>query len=273
MASFDALFKFRAQDRPIVVACIAAARRRSRTFGVRIRSELSKENYGYIFFNGQTYALDILLERLRRDLPTIAEATPCERTPRDRRRVANGFVDILNRYRGGLYERYEETWVPTLRAKRTAAYSLPHQLFPFDAPSLQHRLFVTEDMLASWHYDEVAPEVLIEEIHTAAELLLEASVNRRSKRLSFAQLVDAAHQRKLLRAYPTDDVWPPEVDPAGTLEDHCNDFGRVLLLDLKNHRKEIRHRGAPGASDWLAKNFWPVVSLLEHLAIHAKDAV
>lgn len=271
MASFDALFKFRTADRALVDACLAATRRRSKKFGVRIRSRVSEYNYVYVLFDGQTYALDILLERLRRDLPTIAEATPCERTPRDRRRVALGLVDILNRYRGGLYERYGEDWVPTLRAKRAAAYSLPHEVFPYEAPSLQDRLLVTMDMLASWHYDEVAPEVLVEEIHTAAELLLEASVNRRAKRLSFAQLVDAAHERRILHAYPADYVWPSTIDPSTGIEDRLNDFGRTVLLGLKDQRKESKHRGAPGAAEWLSRNFWPVVSVLEHLALHAKD--
>ena len=53
---------------------------------------------------------------------------------------------------------------------------------------------MTMDLLASWQYEEVSPEVLLEEIHTAAELILEASVNRRAKKLSFAQLVERAER-------------------------------------------------------------------------------
>lgn len=66
---------------PIVRACFAAIRLRARKLGARVKTEVYEDG-AYICFNANAYVLDILLERLRRDLPTIAEATPSERSPR-----------------------------------------------------------------------------------------------------------------------------------------------------------------------------------------------
>jgi hypothetical protein len=115
LAGFDAVFRFRANDRPVLDACLSASRRRARLFHVRFASQVRGEE-AYVRFDGQTYALDIYLELLRRDLPTIGEATPATRGPEGRRRLALGLIDIVNRYRGGLYERYPDEWLPTLRA-------------------------------------------------------------------------------------------------------------------------------------------------------------
>lgn len=274
MAGFDATFRYLPQDGEVIEACLAAAKRRARVFHVRFRIERPAEEVVYLKLGGQTYALDIFLERLRRDLPTIAEASPnASRSPAERRRVALGLVDVLNRYRGMLYDSHPEEWVPTVRAKRDPILALPHEIVPTKASTLlQARMFVTMDMLASWHYREVAPEVLLEEIHTAAELLLTACVNRRSKRLSFRQLVDLAHARNLLTA----SVNPDDTERVRLLRvatgwaEAMNDIGRDVLLSLKDCRKDVRHRGAAGAEEWLTRHFWDAASILEELARHAR---
>ncbi len=204
-------------------------------------------NGGYIELNGQTYALDILLERLRRDLPTIAEATPSERPPAARRRTANGLVKILSRYRGQMYDRYGEGWLPTLRGRSVPVTGVIHDLFPRDAPRLADRLLVTMDLLASWHFDEVAPAVLLEEMHTAAELMLKSLGLPRSKRLSFAELVDAADKAALIRA-----------DVAETLH------------SMKTVRARVKHRGSSDAKDWLDIHFWDGAAALEALSARVR---
>ncbi|BDZ55409.1 hypothetical protein [Agromyces marinus] len=96
MAGFDATFHVSEGDLPVVRACFAAIRRRARKLRVRVSTTVLAGT-AYIALNGQTYALDILLERLRRDLPTIAEATVSGRTASARRKTANGLIEILNR--------------------------------------------------------------------------------------------------------------------------------------------------------------------------------
>lgn len=107
MAGFDATFRVSPRDIPLVRGCFDAIRLRARKLGARIETKVYEDG-AYICFNGNTYVLDTLLERLRRDLPTIAEATPTERSPAARRRTANGLVEILNRYRGMMYDRHDE---------------------------------------------------------------------------------------------------------------------------------------------------------------------
>ena len=163
-----------------------------------------------------------------------------------------------------MYDRYPENWVPTLRAKRSPVYMLPHVLYAQDAPSIQGRLNTAMDLLASWHFEEVAPEVLVEEIHTIAELLLERNINLRAKRLSFAELVNAASARGVFLYY-----WysaPSELDAIEQI-----DKATELLIGLKDVRKNVRHRGADGAREWLDVHFWDAASLIEDLSGTARD--
>jgi hypothetical protein len=102
VAGFDATFRFHPGDHDLIAALMFAARRRARTLRVRWHSALDAEGNGYCSMDGNTFRLDMLLERLRRDLPTIAEASPSGRhTPLQRRRLANGLCDILCRSRVG----------------------------------------------------------------------------------------------------------------------------------------------------------------------------
>lgn len=246
MAGFDAAFRVSPRDVPLVRACFAAIRLRVRKLGVRVAAR-SLEDGAYIEFSGQTYALDILLERLRRDLPTIAEATQSERAPSARRRTANGLVEILNRYRGMMYDRYDEDWIPTLRGRSVPVTGVIHDLFPRDAPHLVDRLMVTMDLLASWHFDEVAPEVLLEEIHTAAELMLKSLGLVGAKRMSFAELVDSAHAAELIR-----------------------DDARETLMTMKTTRARVKHRGSSDAREWLDTHFWDAAAALEVLSAEVR---
>jgi hypothetical protein len=264
----DACFRFGSKDEAIVRACLAAARRRARILGIRrFRSGVRDigQAVAFIEIDGNTYALDIFLERLRRDLPTIAEATSSHRSPASRRALALGLIDILTRFRLSMYDRYDEDWIPTLRARRQPAYTLPHQLWT-DNPALQARLSVTSELMADWHFGEVAPPVLLEELHTAAELILEELVNRRSKRHSFQELVELAVKACVFSPYPHDAGLTARYRAGAG----CSPFEadrRDLLVSLKNVRKEVRHRGADSAQAWLDQNFWDVASLLEAMSL------
>jgi hypothetical protein len=223
--------------------------------------------------DGNSFQLDVFVERLRRDLPTLAEATTSSRAAEGRRRVGLGLADIIGRYRGSLYDRHPEEWVPILRARRSAISVPPHFLETPKAPRLQDRLFITADLLTAWHFGEVAPEVLLEEIHTAAELLLTGWVGSRRNDLSFKDLVQRAATAGILRfpfLFPAD--WP-EVRDVGPdqLKRLSTERARELLLSMKDQRKHSKHRGAAGAQEWLDQHFWHVVGVLEYLAPHARD--
>lgn len=263
MAGLDAPFRYLPGDKPVVEALLAAARRRARVLRLRAYRSHLDDGIAAVSVDGNTYALDVYLERLRRDLPTIAEAVPSRRTPAARRRVGLGFVEILTRYRGGMYDRYDETWLPTLRARTQPAYSLPHLLFAADE-HLQPRLLATSDVLASWHFDEVDPAVVLEEMHTAAELMLKALVKRRAKEMSFAQLTEAALQARLFSPYGGDRRWRQEHQHEPLLPHEL--ARRDLLLSLKDTRKRVRHDGADLARAWLEDHFWDAAGLLELLA-------
>lgn len=108
------------------------------------------------------------------------------------------------------------------------------------------RLLVTMDLLTSWHFDEVAPEVLLEEMPTAAELMKSFGIPG-ARRMSFAELVDAAHNAGRLRG------------------DH-----RETLLSVKTTRARVKHRGSTDARGWLAAHFWDGARALEALSTEVR---
>lgn len=263
VAGFDAVFRFAPGDEALLRACLDAARRRARTLQLRQFRSRVYENYVCgIALDGNGYALDIYIERLRRDLPTVAEATPTGRSPTSRRHLALGIIDIISRSRLGMYDRYEDDWLPTLRARREPAYVLPHQLY-CEVEWLSDRLAVTMDLLASWHFGEVAPPVLVEEMHTAAELLLTELLPKRAKRLSFAEMVEAALAAGQLARV---DVGSLERYRQGKSYADQELESKGLLLSLKDVRKGVRHRGAGDAEAWLKENFWQTAAALEQLS-------
>jgi hypothetical protein len=278
LAGFDASFRYTSTDEPTLSSMLAATRRRARVLQVSVQSTVANGG-AYIAFNGNTYQLDFLLERMRRDLPTIAEAAPPgRRRPSERRELALGLIDILWRYRLSLYDRYPETWVPTLRRRTKPAYMLPHDLFTHGAPSLQDRLFITMEMLASWHFDEIAPEVLVEEVHTASELLLRRSVKGAEDRQKFPDLVKEARRQELLHSSPERRNLPPKIVKRlpglsrNEYSDLVQDYGRDLLLELSGVRNSHRHQGiGPDSRAWLSAHFWEITRLLERLSTHAQD--
>jgi hypothetical protein len=265
VAGFDATFRFHPGDHDLIAAMMLAARRRSRALRVRWHSALAAEGNGYCSMDGNTFRLDMLLERLRRDLPTIAEATQSDRhTPVQRRRLANGLYDILCRSRAMYYDRYyredQPEYVPRIRRLRSSEVWPVHQLWVGAThPDLAARLGVTEEIMASWVLDEVAPEVVLEEMHTAAELMLMRLMGKR-RAPAFAELVEAAKKAGHLEM-PLAFAYDLDLEDSGRF-DHAAD----LLTSLKDHRKRTKHQGTDEARAWLDKHFWAAGAVLEHLA-------
>ncbi len=131
---------------------------------------------------------------------------------------------------------------------RTRWYYPPYE---FECPTIPHldaRLSITLSVLVGWSFGEIAPEVVLEELHTACELTLEELVNKRAKKLSFAELTEKAHIDGHLEKQ-----WATDHDPV------------ALLTSLKDLRKDVRHRGASGSADWLREDWEHVAILLERL--------
>jgi hypothetical protein len=117
MSGFDAAFSYRPDDEALVRALFAAGRRRARRLHVGWRSEINP-GYAYVAMDAAGFDIDMLLERLRRELPSVAEGVnSASRTPDQRR-------DILGRFRMSLYDRYyreKGDHLPRLRGLRRQA--------------------------------------------------------------------------------------------------------------------------------------------------------
>jgi hypothetical protein len=151
-----------------------------------------------------------------------------------------------------------------LRGVTDTSYSYPP--YDYSCPGsrrLQARLSITEELLVGWNFQEIAPEVLLEELHTACELVLEELVNRRAKRLSFAQLIAKASDSGLLDFGLRGSGLPD----SGLLLSLLGETtpAVALLTELKDLRKDVRHRAAEGARPWLDEHWEEVAILLERL--------
>ena len=259
MAGFDAAMTFDPKHARLISEMLAAARRRARATFVRWHCRLDAQSgHLYVRLDGNTFQLDIFLERLRRDLPTIAEAVPAGGRPAWRRKFGLGFVDILMKYRCSFYDRYDETYVPRLRAtSQTAVWPVLSLWMGERHRDLWARLAVTEEIMSRWLLDEAPPEVVVEELHTAVELMLTRWLGK-TRPPAFKDLVDRAAAAGILPGI--DDLQFQYPDPADALD------GGALLIALKDLRRDLKHKGYGEARPWLSKHFWPLGTVLEHLA-------
>lgn len=264
MGGMDWYCRFDARDGPVVDAMRAAGRRRARTLNLRWSSSVEEDVCGVIV-DGGWWAIDLLIARLARDLPTICEAISLDhRGPSERRGLGRSFAHIAAQHRFGEPDFHPEDWLPRLVNRSAPPWDAT--VFGFgapNAPDLEARLDVTARMMVDWEFEEVAPEVLLEELHTAAELCLKRALWGHFKRQgSFAENVELADERDLLLL---PDVrlnrWSlraREHDKTTTVKD--------LLLSLKDARKVARHEARDTAYAWLQE--WVVAAgeVLEVLA-------
>jgi hypothetical protein len=117
--------------------------------------------------------------------------------------------------------------------------------------------------MMSWALDEVAPEVVLEELHTAAELILMRLVEKR-RAPAFAELVEAARADGHLE-------WPLGMHYADDAPEQIDDMAD-LLISLKDHRKRAKHQGSDEARAWLTVHFWPAGVVLERLCDRLQKA-
>lgn len=264
MAGYGGTFAFDPQDHDLLDGLRSVIRRRARATHVQFRCTIERAGRCSYTFVGNTVGLDLLLNRLRRDLPTSAEAMATGRSAATRRRLANGLTDILVRQRLEFHDRFLEDHVPMLRGRSdqiaAGVFGLPR-----DAVALFPRLWITDDILASWLMNEVPAEVVIEEISTAAEVLLRA-VLRESGASSFTDVVESARQRRILDS-PERGGADARDDTA--LGDVAGEAGVDLLAELAAEREPARRRGAPAAAEWIGTNLWPAAHVLQQLAAAA----
>lgn len=246
MAGFDFGFRHSAEQADFVDVCLSIAKSRARQMGLRWRVSREPEGEIWCTVDGNGQKMVLLGRILERDLPIACEALlESNYPPIKRRRIGLGFAD--------LYLRGMDTTSDDVRDLRPVAST--HFYFPLfelreivSSGNVSARLAVTEDVLAEWALAQVAPALVLEELHTACELVLQTLVGATGRRLSFAELVDRAADRSLLDWHT-----PNGSDP------------RTLLIELKDFRKHARHRAQDGYEQWLEEKWQEVAEVLERL--------
>jgi len=256
VAGFDFEFEYHPTQEALLEVCLAAAKSRARKLGVSWRVARLPNGHVRCTVDGNSRRLDLLAHALERDLPLVAEgAHHCHLPTSRRRQLGTGFADLYGRGRD-IHSDGPWQWRGATQAK---SYFSPYDATDRSThPTLDARLAVTESILIDWCFERVPAVVLLEELHTACELLLEHLINQRSKRRSFAELVDLADGAGLLRH--------PMFEPGALARDAPTENGRDLLLQLKDYRKNARHRADTTFEQWLTASWETVALLIEHLA-------
>lgn len=270
MGGMDWQASFDARDRPLVEAIRAAGRRRSRRLDVRWRSCIA-DDVVTVVVDGRWWLIDLLLARLARDLPLLCEGVDvAHRSPEARRGLGRSFAHIAAQHRFAVPDRMPEGWVPRLRARGAEPWSTAPFIFECPgAPDLEPRLEITERIIVDWEFGEVASDTLIEELHTAAELVLKRVNHGRHRRQgSFSEEVALAETNGALNL-------PSVYAVKGSIRARAHNETRTpseLLVELNRVRVDSKHRGVSRSEDWLEK--WGVGAgeVLQHLASKARTA-
>lgn len=255
MGGTDVEFTYDVEDAPLVRAFVAATRRRAQKAGVRQwrsrRRDGDPPSY-YLSVDGHSSRFALLAQKIERDLPIVAEAVELNhRDLRARRHLANGFVHIYATYGYG-----SEDEIPHLQPRPRVEFQwVPHLISYPAVPRVDARLAITERFCVDWYFGEVPGPTMLEELHTAAELLLSFAVGEAGSQKAFSTIVsDAAKAGLLRRCVQLGEPGVP-FDP--------DEVATSLLLSLKEVRREVRHRADPRADEWLRSNFFDVVYVLE----------
>ena len=261
MAGTDLEFTYDDDDDPLISMFVAATRRRARTAGIQTfrssRIVVGGRRGYYISVDGRSWRFSLLAQKLERDLPLLAEAIELpHRSLRDRRRLANSFVTAYAH--GGYGSDEDEEQVPHLRPMTHVGFQwVPHLITYPAAKHIDQRLAVTEKFCVDWYFGEIPGPTMLEELHTASELLLSHAVGDTENRGHFPGLVDRAASAGLLDRCV-------QLPTRGNLV--ARDRAQRLLQEMSDVRREVRHRGDPSAEAWLRTNFSALVYILETIS-------
>ena len=261
MAGTDLEFTYDDDDDPLISMFVAVTRRRARTAGIQTfrssRIVVDGRRGYYISVDGRSWRFSLLAQKLERDLPLLAEAIELpHRSLRDRRRLANSFVTAYAH--GGYGSGEDEEQVPHLRPMTHVGFQwVPHLITYPAAKHIDQRLAVTEKFCVDWYFGEIPGPTMLEELHTASELLLSHAVGDTENRGHFPGLVDRAASAGLLDRCV-------QLPTRGNLV--ARDRAQRLLQEMSDVRREVRHRGDPSAEAWLRTNFSALVYILETIS-------
>jgi hypothetical protein len=239
VAGFDYEFKFAVDLVDLVASALAAQRRRARHLGLTMNARNAGPGQVIVQINGNSRRMDVLGYRLAQELPLICEGVSSPRLrPSERRRIGLGIADMYLRGRETT-RKSDETM--TLHGVAETRYYFPvYEFSPRGAGSeaLQHRLRLTEELIADWDVRNISPFTVLEELHTASELLLAELVPLPRGKDFYPDRLEAAHAGRFLSQ---DDM--------------------QLLTLLSKFRNDARHRADGGFTAWLDSN-WESVSLI-----------
>lgn len=247
MAGFDFEFSFTDRQEPVVTACLQAGASRASRLGLRWQRRTVAERTVRVQVDGNSRQMDLLGYRLERDLPIVAEGVVRPPGPAARAKIARGVADMFLR---GRHLDQEEP-MRLVSVEDTAYYYPPYEFECPNVPALHARLAVTLEVLVGWAFEEIAADVVIEELHTACELVMEKRFNDRSKSVSFSGLIAAGVADGGLSAV---------------------DGSSALLEELKDRRKRARHHNeSDGVEQWVTEHWEDIAIVLERLTRQIRD--
>jgi hypothetical protein len=244
VAGFDYEFTYDPRFEAIVGVCIGGARARANRLAIRLSFRTTGANRTLVTVDGQSRRLNVLAYRLERDLPKLCEgfASP-HYGPKQRRRIGLGFADMY--VRGRDMSGKPATLMRLTGVSDTKFYYPVYELTPqnYADDALLHRMRVAEELLADWEDRSVSPFIILEELCTAAELLLHALFPDKNTSHSLRDFVKVAAKNGIISRE-----------------------AKVLLDETAVLRNSARHTGDSSFAPWLVDSWEDLALVLEHLS-------
>jgi hypothetical protein len=237
MAGGDIWFSYDPRDDDLVTLFVNHSRRTAKRAGLlRFRTHRHEDEppVRELVWDGRSWMMGLVAQRLQRDLPVIAEAAVGNwRDLRGRRGLATGFCHIF-----GLEGYGSDGPMRHLAPMRSVQFQWVPFLFACGVASVDRRLADLERFCVDWVFSDMAGATLIEELHTGAELIMRTRLGPKAP-WKFSSLVRDTTEQGYLG--------PGDAE---------------VLLNLSNTRRGLRHDGIGDAEGWLRKHYWEIVEVL-----------
>lgn len=237
MAGGDIWFSYDSRDEDLVTVFVNHSRRTAKRAGLlrfRTHRHRGEPPVREMVWDGRSWMMGLVAQRLQRDLPVIAEAADDNwRDLRGRRGLATSFCHIFGDEGYG-----NEGPRPHLTPMRSVQFQWVPFLFACGSAHADRRLADLERFCVDWVFGDMAGATLIEELHTGAELIMRTRLGAEAP-WKFSSLVRDSTEQGHLGAGDAD-----------------------ILLDLSSTRRELRHDGTGDAEGWLKNHYWDIVDVL-----------
>lgn len=237
MAGFDFEVPSTIRQREFVKALLHQSQKLATQRGLTLKYRWTNDNLYYVTVDGPLMNMQVIVPMFITTMMVYASTTPTTSFSRNEfRRLASRVID---RYLKGIYEIEELVGDVSMQLEGE-----PNSL-AFDVGKSTHlsgKIQSFSDTLVLYIEGRLGPDQIVEECHTILELLLRNALKIGTKKESFESMVNMAIGRRII-----------------------NSKFRTPLIDLKNLRRNSKHKGQSISEERVQGFIWDSVTACHQL--------